>query len=96
MSFHLEQRTLYTLLCDYMAHYGHLINNDEQLRVALANTEELIDFALYKEDIAIDVDAAKRVSKVGLAWLDYAKLHPDSPEGYAALAQAELESTVTP
>ena len=96
MSFHLPQRTLYTLLCDYMAHYGHLINNHEQLRVALTDTEQLIDFSLYKEDIAIDVDAAKRVSKVGLAWLDYAQLHPDNPEGYRAAAQAELESTVTP
>ncbi|WP_319783451.1 hypothetical protein [Oceanisphaera sp. IT1-181] len=96
MSFHLERRTLYTLLRDYMAHYGQLINNDEQLRVALTNTEELIDFALYKADIAIDVDAAKRVSLVGLAWLDYVKHHPDNPEGYAPTAKAELESTVMP
>lgn len=94
MSFHLERRTLYTLLCDYMAHYGQLVNNNEQLRVALNNTEELIDFALYKADIAIDVDAAKRVSQVGLAWLEYAKRHPDTPDGYATTAKAELESTV--
>lgn len=82
MSFHLESRTLYTLLRDYMSHYAQLINNDEQLRLALQDTEELIDFALYKEDIAIDVDAANRVCEVGLAWLDYKKQHPDNPEGY--------------
>ena len=96
MSFHLERRTLYTVLRDYMAHYGHLNNDAEQLRLALKDTEELIDFALYKADVAIDADAANRISRVGLAWLDYAKSHPDNPDGYANIAQATLENPPTP
>ncbi|MFD1008836.1 MULTISPECIES: hypothetical protein [Oceanisphaera] len=96
MSFHLERRTLYTVLYNYMAHYGHLINDAEQLRLALNDTEALIDFSLYQEDVAIDVDAANRISRVGLAWLDYAKSHPDHPDGYADTAQAALENTSTP
>lgn len=97
MSFHLESRTLYTLLRDYMSRYAYLIDNDDkQLRLALQDTEELIDFALYKEDIAIDVDAAKQVCEVGIAWLNYRKQHPDNPEGYAATAKAALERTQLP
>lgn len=93
MSFHLEQRTLYTVLCDYIAHYGPLTHHDEQLSIALKNTEQLIDFSLYKADVVIDVDAANRISRVGLAWLEYAKTHPEQPDNYAQTAKATLERT---
>lgn len=33
-----------------------------------------------------------RISEVGLAWLAYAAIHPDSPKGFAAQAQQKLES----
>ena len=96
MSFHLERRTLYTVLRDYMAQHGDLNKDAAQLRMAFKDTEALIDFSLYQEDVAIDVDAANRISKVGLAWLDYAAAHHDNPEGYADTAQSTLEDTATP
>lgn len=96
MGFHIHRRTFYTVLIGYMEHYGHLINNADQLRVALKDLEELTDFALYKMDTAIDSDAAKEISDVGLEWLDYAKAHPDNPQGYAATAQEKLENTPEP
>lgn len=94
MSFHLEPRTLYTLLCDYMRQHGPHIANNPALRAALQDSEALIDFSLYQEDIAIDADAAQRVAQVGLAWLDYAKQHPDNPQGYASHAKQQLETSV--
>ncbi|MBO1518062.1 hypothetical protein [Oceanisphaera pacifica] len=96
MSFHLEKRTLYTLLVDYMAQQGQLVEQAAQQRAALEDIEALIDFALYQADIAIDADAANRISRVGLAWLDYAQAHPDNPQGYAEKAKTTLESTATP
>lgn len=96
MSFHLPRRTFYTVLVGYMEHYGHLINNPDQLRVALKNLEGITDFALYKMDTAIDSDAAKEISDVGLEWLDYAKAHPYDTQGFAAMAQEKLENTPEP
>ncbi|ART79955.1 hypothetical protein [Oceanisphaera avium] len=93
MSFHLAQRTLYTLLCDYIAQHGSELVNNPALKAALQDIEALIDFSLYQEDIAVDADAALRVSKVGLAWLDYAAAHPNHPQGYASQAKQQLEST---
>ena len=63
MSFHFPRRTFYTILVGFLEHYGHLINNADQLRIALQDLEELTDFALYKMDTAIDSDAAKKISR---------------------------------
>ncbi|MGO1247596.1 MAG: hypothetical protein ACTHY5_03750 [Oceanisphaera sp.] len=93
MSFHLESRSLYTLLVDYMAQQGQLVEQVARQTTALKDTEALIDFALYQADIAIDADAANKISRVGLAWLEYAQAHPDTPNGYADKAKATLEST---
>lgn len=91
MHFHIPRRTFYTVLVGYMEHYGHLINNADQLRVALTDTNEIMDYAMYKQDTAIDSDAANKISRVGLLWLDYAKANPNDPQGYAATAQQTLE-----
>ena len=92
MSFHFQRHTNYTVLVGYMAHFGTLSDNSEQIRAALQNTEQLIDYSLENMDIAIDADGANTISKVGLQWLDYAKAHPQDPQGYAATAQHILEN----
>lgn len=84
-------RTLYTVLKKYMVLYGGLVDNPEQLRYALLDYNEIIDFAQSKLDILIDADAAKRISEVGIEWLAYAALHPQDPQGFAVKAQAKLE-----
>ena len=93
MHFHIHRRTCYTVLVSYMEHCGHLINNADQLRVALNDTNEIMDFAMYKADTAIDADQANEISRVGLLWLDYAKENPDNPEGYASTAEQILDDT---
>lgn len=95
MHFNLHPRTLYSVLVGYMEHYGHLINNAEQLRVALADTEEITDYAMHKVGTAIDGDQADEIGRVGLLWLDYAKANPDNPNGYADTAKQILEESTS-
>lgn len=92
MSFHFHRHTFYTVLVGYMEHHGTLTDNPEQLRSALEDTEKMIDYSLEKMDVAIDADGADFISKVGLQWLEYAKAHPDDPQGYAATAKDILEN----
>lgn len=91
MSFHFHRHTNYTVLVGYMAHYGTISDNSEQIKTALQNTEQLVDYAIENMDIAIDIDGADAISKVGLQWLEYAKAHPQDPQGYAPTAQQILE-----
>lgn len=91
MSLHFHRHTNYTVLVGYMEHYGTISNNSEQITAALQNTEQLVDYSLENMDIAIDIDTANTISKVGLLWLAYAKAHPEDPQGYAATAQHILE-----
>ncbi|NLJ92739.1 MAG: hypothetical protein GX324_06760 [Aeromonadales bacterium] len=87
-----KRHTNYTVLVGYMEHYGTLPEDAPQIKAALENTEQLVDYSLEKMDIAIDFDGAVAISKVGLQWLDYAKAHPDNPQGYAATAKDILEN----
>lgn len=92
MSFHFHRHTFYTVLVSYMEQYGTIADNPEQIKAALEDTEQMIDYSLEKMDIAIDADGADTISKVGLQWLEYAKTHPENPQGYAATAQDILEN----
>lgn len=88
----LPRRTLYTILVQYMQQYGHLSLSKDQLRYALLDLNEIIDFAMYKMDTVIDADAAKRISEVGLQWVSFASLYPDKKDEFAKQAQDKLES----
>lgn len=92
MSFHFHRHTYYTVLVGYMAHYGTIAENPEQIKAALEDTETMIDYSLDKMDVAIDADGADTISKVGLQWLEYARAHPNDPQGYAATAKDILEN----
>lgn len=91
MSVHFHRHTNYTVLIGYMEHYGTIGEHNEQIKSALQNTEQLVDYSLEKMDIAIDIDGAEAISKVGLQWLEYAESHPQDPQGYASTAQHLLE-----
>lgn len=91
--FNLHPRTLYSVLIGYMQHYGDIVNDADQLRVALADSEEITDYAMHKVGTAIDGDQADLISRVGLQWLDYAKAHPDNPQGYAETAKQLLDES---
>ena len=45
----LSRHTLYTILVQYMQQYGHLSLSKDQLRYALLDLSEIIDFAMYKK-----------------------------------------------
>ncbi len=87
----LPTRTHYTVLKHYLVQYGGLTHNPDQVRYALADLNEIMDFARHQLDILLDADAAKRISNVGLAWLAYAATHPQDPTGFAERAQQKLE-----
>lgn len=85
-------RTHYTVLTKYLVQYGGLTHNPDQVRYALNDLNEIMDFARHQLDILVDAEGAKRISEVGLTWLAYAAIHPDNPKGFAAQAQQKLES----
>lgn len=87
----LPARTHYTVLKKYLELYGGLNHNPEQVRYALADLNEIMDFARHQLDILIDAEGAKRISEVGLEWLAYAAVHPQAPQGFASRAQTKLE-----
>lgn len=91
----LPQRTLYTVLERYMEHYGHLINNPDQLAYALSDINEIMDFAMYKMDTALDADGAAKISQVGLQWIDYIKANPGHPEKFAEQARSQLDHSLS-
>lgn len=87
-----KRHTNYTVLVGYMEHYGRLPEDAEQIKAALENTEQLVNYSIEKMDVGIDFDSGAAISKVGLQWIDYAKTHPDNPQGYAATAKDILEN----
>ncbi|MCQ9616700.1 hypothetical protein L1889_08225 [Paenalcaligenes niemegkensis] len=84
-------RTLFNILDAYIISIGDMHNDRERLQRALADTEAITDFALFKIDAALDDSQARQISQVGLTWLDQVHQHDGLEHTYREAARSALD-----
>lgn len=89
----LPHQTLYEILDNYIKNYGDIINQFDQLRYALVDLDEIMDFARHRMETSINKEQAKRISEVGLQWVSYAQTHPNTGDDFAKEAREKLDGS---